>query len=47
MLATHCVGTPHTVVQSHTAEQEDELTADQGTIVTVIWAADDGWWMVR
>ncbi len=44
---THIIGTPHTVVQSHDAEQDDELTVDRGETVTVIWAADDGWWMVR
>ncbi len=45
--STPCAGTLHTVAQSHDAKQDDELTVDRGATVTVIWTADDGWWMVR
>lgn len=46
-MSTCCLGVLHTVVQPHKAEQDDELNVSMGTTVTVIWAADDGWWMVR
>ena len=40
-------GSVHTAVQSHRAKRDDELSIEKGTMVTVIWASDDGWWMVR
>ena len=31
----------------HDAQEEDELSIDEGDLVTVIEASEDGWWFVR
>ena len=40
-------GSLHIVARSHDAQEEDELSIDEGDLVTVIEASEDGWWFVR
>ena len=34
-------------MNSYTAENDDEITFDQGVVVEVIQKNLDGWWLVR
>ena len=40
-------GSLHITVKPHSAEEDDEISIDEGDLVTVIQTSEDGWWFVR